>query len=338
MRSVLQTAIGGAIAMLAVSLAVPTCAQTPPDPAVAADEIARFESWKLGFFNDAVAAGVARSTAEAALAGVTPLPRVVELDRKQPEKTVTFADYRKRVVNPQRIKTAKAKLVEHRVLLNKVSSEFGVPARYLVALWAVETDFGRFTGGFDVVPALATLAFEGRRADLFRAELIEALKIIDRGETPRGGLRGSWAGAMGQCQFMPSSFNKLAVDYDGDGRRDIWNSLPDVFASMANYLKQQGWQAGVVWGRAVYVPSDSSALPIGIDTRKSLAEWQKLGVRTSDGKPLPHADVEASLVMPDGPGGAAFLVYENFRTLMQWNRSTYFATSIGLLADMIGDA
>ncbi|MFD2262573.1 lytic transglycosylase domain-containing protein [Lacibacterium aquatile] len=337
MRSVLQAAFGGVLGVLAASVSLPAMAQAPLST-TSADEIARFETWKIGFIADASAAGIARSTAETALAGMVPLARVVELDRKQPEKTVTFADYRKRVVNAQRIKTAKAKLQEHRQLLNRVSAQFGVPARYLVALWAVETDFGRFTGGFDVVPALATLAFEGRRAELFRGELIEALKIIDRGEAPRGGLRGSWAGAMGQCQFMPSSFNKLAIDFDGDGRRDIWNSLPDVFGSMANYLKEQGWQPGVVWGRAVHVPSDATNLPIGIDTRKPLAEWQKLGLRAIDGKPLPHADVEASLVMPDGITGPGFLVYDNFRTLMQWNRSTYFATSIGLLADMIGDA
>jgi membrane-bound lytic murein transglycosylase B len=218
-----------------------------------------------------------------------------------------------------------------------VAADFGVQARFIVALWAVETDFGRFTGGFDLVPALATLAYEGRRADLFASELIEALRIIDRGEAPPKGLKGSWAGAMGQSQFMPSSFNRMAVDYDGDGRRDIWSSQPDVFASMANYLRQSGWNGQQTWGRAVRIPAGLET-DAGLAISRPLADWQKLGIRLPDGGALPQVAMNASLILPDGAGGSAFLVYDNYRVLMQWNRSTYFATSIGLLADMIGDA
>jgi membrane-bound lytic murein transglycosylase B len=206
----------------------------------------------------------------------------------------------------------------------------------IVALWGVETDFGRLPGNFSIVNSLATLAYEGRRADLFRGELLEALRILDDGDVTVRAMRGSWAGAMGQVQFMPSTFRRYAVDFNGDGKRDIWNSRADALASAANYLAQIGWVKRQSWGREVAVPAALNRDLIGLEQRKTLAEWHKLGVRRKDGGDLPKFDLTASLIQPSNSNGRAFLVYDNFRVIMQWNRSTYFGTAVGLLADGIG--
>jgi membrane-bound lytic murein transglycosylase B len=296
-----------------------------------------FGGWMTTLRQDAQTAGISQKTLDSALSGVQPLPRVLELDRKQPEGRISFATYLDKVVTAGRVKTARERYNQHRALLTAIGKQYGVQPRFIVALWAIETDFGRNTGGFKVVDALVTLAYDGRRSAYFRRELMAALRILDEGHTTPDRMRGSWAGAMGQCQFMPTSFLKYAQDHDGDGHRDIWDSHGDVFASAARYLSTVGWNAGQTWGREVRLPATFDPGQIGLTVRRPVHDWARDGVRRQDGKPLPAVSLMASLVMPDGPGGRAFLVYDNYRTIMDWNRSTYFATAVGLLADRIGD-
>lgn len=306
----------------------------PPPTPVLPD----FEPWLAELRREAEAAGISAATLDAALTGIKPLERVVELDRKQPESLYTFEEYLVRVLPERRIAVGREKLETHRALLEKVSAEFRVPPRIIVALWGVETDYGRLGGTFSIVNALATLAYEGRRAAFFRKELLDALRILDGGDVTSDALRGSWAGAMGQTQFMPSTYLKYAVDFNGDGRRDLWATPADVFASAANYLSKIGWNYGESWGREVQVPKDLDRTLLGLEQRKLMSEWQALGVRRIDKSDLPVSDLSASLVQPTGPEGRAFLVYDNFRVLMQWNRSTYFGVSVGQLADALVDA
>lgn len=295
-----------------------------------------FNVWLQGVREDARAQGISEATIQTVLSGVTPIPRVIELDRKQPEGRLTFAQYKDRVINKRRIEDGRALYTQHRALLERVGAAYGVPPQYIVALWGIETSYGDNTGGFSVVRALATLAHDGRRSAFFRKELINALKILDEGHIDPSNMNGSWAGAMGQNQFMPSSFHSFAVDGNGDNRRDIWTSLPDVFASTANYLSKSGWNADERWGRAVSVPSGVPDSVTGLDIRKPLSYWASLGVRSADGAALPvGTNMMASLVQPDGAGGSSFLVYDNYRVIMKWNKSVYFATSVGLLADSI---
>ena len=295
-----------------------------------------FQSWLQDLRTEALREGVRGATLKAALAEIELLPRVIELDQKQPERTTTFAQYADRVLPLTRVSKGRALMQKHRDDLTDIADEYGVPAKVIVALWGMETSYGANTGGFDVVSALATLAYEGRRAEYFRGELMNALKILDAEHIDLHDMKGSWAGAMGQCQFMPSSFLNFAIDYNGDGRRDIWQTELDVFASAANYLHKSGWKRGETWGREVRAPRSVSEKLIGLETKKTLSEWAQLGFSRKDGSPLPAQKILASLVMPDGVGGRAFLVYDNYRVIMQWNRSTYFATSVGLLSDLIG--
>ncbi len=296
-----------------------------------------FDDWLAEFRVEALASGISVATFDKAFAGVKPVERVVELDRQQPESVLTFEDYLTRVVPERRITIGREKLAQNRALLNTVSSEFNVPPRFIVALWGIETDYGRLGGNFSVIASLATLAYEGRRAALFRSQLLDALHILEGGDVALGDLRGSWAGAMGQTQFMPSTFRNYAVDFNGDGKRDPWNQPADVFASAANYLSKIGWVKGETWGREVRVPDNFDRQWIGLEQRKSLADWQALGVRRIDGTDLAAPEMSASLLQPSGPGGRAFLVYDNFRVLMQWNRSTYFGVAVGQLADALAD-
>jgi membrane-bound lytic murein transglycosylase B len=288
-------------------------------------------TWLQGVRRDALAAGIRPATLDRALNGLQPIARVLELDRRQPERTLTFDDYMSRVVTPARIETARNRLAENRAILEEIGAKYGVQPRFIVALWGIESDFGRLSGGFPVVAALATLAYDGRRSTFFRSELMAALKILDHGDVAPEAMLGSWAGAMGQSQFMPSSYLSYAVDYRGSGRRDIWSTREDVFASIANYLSRVGWRGNETWGRAVKLPSGFDRSLIGNDARKSLSEWGRLGVRRGDGGELPGGTVEGSLVQP--PSGPVFLVYSNFRTILKWNNSLLFASAVGTLAD-----
>ncbi|MEA1675148.1 lytic murein transglycosylase [Nitrospirillum sp. BR 11163] len=326
--------------------------QTPPVPAqpappvapaptvITPEQQADFARWLDGVRQEAQAQGISTATLDLALANVQELPRVIDLDRKQPEGTVTFATYADRVLSKDRIQRGRDMMRQNAALLAQVSAKYHVQPQYIVALWGLETNYGRITGGFRIIDALATLAHDGRRPAYFRKELIQALRIVEEDKVDPATMKGSWAGAMGQVQFMPSAFFKFAQDFDGCGRRDIWTRTPDVLASAANYLSTVGWDANTTWGREVKLPAKGldAAGAAGLDKKRTLAEWGKAGVRSADGKALPARALSASLVIPDGPDGRAFLVYDNYRTIMNWNRSTYFATTVGLLADQLGAA
>jgi membrane-bound lytic murein transglycosylase B len=301
-----------------------------------ATNLANFNTFLAGVRADAEAKGIKPATLDAAFAKVTHIDRVIELDRKQPEFTLSFDDYLNRVVSPTKVEKGRRMLAENKELLDAVGKRYGVQPRFVVALWGIETDYGRLTGGFPVVAALATLAYDGRRSNYFRGELMNALTILDQGHVKAESMTGSWAGAMGQCQFMPSSFLKYAQDWDGDGRRDIWTDRADVLASAANYLHTEGWDPELNWGRPVQLPEGFDAQLIGLDTKKPMAEWSRLGVTAADGKPLPASNVSVSLVRPEPGKAATFLVTGNFRVIMHWNRSTFFALAAGHLADKIG--
>lgn len=302
-----------------------------------AEERPPFDRWLAGVREEALTRGIKAATLDSALVGIKPIPRVIELDRKQPEFTLTFKQYMERMVPDARVEKGRQKLHQHRALLEAIGAKYGVQPRFIVAFWGIETDFGRVTGGFPVIEALATLAYDGRRSAYFRKELLFALEIVDAGHIPAKGMVGSWAGAMGQTQFMPSSFRSFAVDYDGDGRIDLWNNVGDVFASAANYLARSGWRKDQTWGRPVRLPPGFDAELVGTQTSKTLDEWQRLGVRRLDGGDLPKRDLKASVVLAEAPNGPAFLVYNNYQTILKWNRSVFFAVAVGHLADRIGD-
>jgi membrane-bound lytic murein transglycosylase B len=294
-----------------------------------------FASWLEAFRAEAEAEGISPATLDQALAGLEPIPRVLELDQRQPEGRLTFRDYNRRVLSDARIARGRELLREHQDLLARVAADYGVQPRFIVALWGIETNYGSYTGDYPVIGALATLAHDGRRAELFRKELLQALRIVDQGDVAPAAMIGSWAGAMGQSQFMPSSYLAHAVDYDGDGRRDIWSSQPDVFASIANYLASAGWNDRYTWGRQVRLPGELQAAAAGLDVVKPLPHWQALGIRRLNGADLPAVALDAALLQMDDRAGPAYLVYQNFRVLMRWNRSTYFALTVGELADLI---
>lgn len=294
-----------------------------------------FDQWVRQTRIEATRQGVSAATFDAAFDGVQPLPRVVELFERQPEVKLSLDEYLARVVPPARVERGRQLLRENRALLQQIGDSYGVPPRLIVALWGVESDFGRRQGDFNVVAALATLSWSGKRAAFFKSELIAALKIIDQGHAGPQSLLGSWAGALGQCQFMPSNFLRLTVDHDGDGRRDIWNSRADVFASIANYMNRVNWRSGETWGREVRLPSKFN-LKANLGPKRGLSEWQKLGVRREDGGDLPAANLTAQLIVPQG-SDRAFLVYANHQAILAWNRSTYFALAVGQMMDALDD-
>jgi membrane-bound lytic murein transglycosylase B len=297
-----------------------------------------FRAYLAGVRGDALAAGIRPGTVDFALRYARYLPRVIALDYRQPERTISFAEYLDKVVTPERIASARRHLAANRRLLDAISERYGVDAPVIVALWGVESDFGKTTGDYWVVSALATLGYQGRRGFYFRRELIAALRILDRGDIRADRMLGSWAGAMGQCQFMPSTYLRYAVDYDGRGERDIWTDRADVLASIANFIAHLGWRAGESWGWEVALPGGFDTRFAGLEMRQPLDAWRRLGVRDLDGGALPDYGGEASLVLPDGVGGAAYLVFDNFRVIMRWNKSTYFATAVGYLTDSMARA
>ncbi|TNE30306.1 MAG: lytic murein transglycosylase [Alphaproteobacteria bacterium] len=316
-----------AVFLLSVMLYVPYAA--------AEGQSQDFQTWLNVLRREAVSKGISEKTVKLALHdGLKPLPRVLELDKKQPENTITFTQYKKNTVSQLRVQTGRLMMRRHASALAEASRHYDVPAAVIAALWGMETSYGNYTGGFNVVESLATLAYDGRRGAFFRGELMHALKILDEGHIAPKAMKGSWAGAMGQSQFMPSSFNRFAVDGNGDGRRDIWNTHQDVFASAANYLKQHGWRAGERWGRRVTLLPQFPDDRIGLDKEKTLAEWQALGVRREDGSDLPQVEGMKGSVIKLADKDV-YLVYNNYKVIMLWNKSTYFATAVGLLSDKL---
>jgi membrane-bound lytic murein transglycosylase B len=296
-------------------------------PALAADGFAHFLA---GVRAEAARAGVRADVLAAALDGLRPNADVVRLDRHQPEFHLTWAQYRARVLPESRLAKARAAYGANQDLLVRTGQRYGVWPGVIMGIWGLESGFGNNTGGFNVIQALATLAYDGRRAAFFRGELMAALKILNAGDISPRGMVGSYAGAMGQPQFMPSAYLHYAVDADGDGRRDIWTNHADIFGSVANYLARCGWRDGAPWGQPVRVPAGYDGV-FGREHTKPLGAWQAAGVRRIDGRGFSRGDVAAALLLPDGAGGDAFLVYENFHVIRRYNPSDFYALGVGLL-------
>ncbi len=291
-----------------------------------------FAGFLAGVRAQALREGIRPDILNAALAGVSPNAKIIQLDNHQPEFSLTWAQYRARVLPDSRLAAATSAYRRHAGTLSAVTARYGVEPQVIIGIWGLESGFGAKTGGFSVVESLATLAYDGRRASYFRGELMHALRILNDGDISAHGMSGSWAGAMGQPQFMPSSYLQYAVDFDGDGKRDIWNSLPDVFGSVANYLARCGWHTGQPWGQPVQVPA-AFAGATGRETMRPLSAWQAEGIRRIDGRRFSRTDVHGALLQPDGPGGEAFLVYDNFHVIRRYNPSDDYALAVGLLGN-----
>jgi len=306
-----------------------------------------FEAWLAGVRAEAKTHGVSDATLDVALAGLTPDPVVIARDRTQPEHIQSLDEYVTARLTERNITNARAKAVEHKALAQKVEAAYGIPSDLMIAIWGAESNFGQFTGTRPVIASLATLAYDSRRPALFRAELFQALTILEKGLVDPRQFLGSWAGAIGQPQFMPSSFLRHAVDFDQDGRIDIWTNPADVLGSMADYLKTAGWSGNERWGREVKATRETmakieKAVPMrttGCGAKRAMTEarllkdWTDLGVTNLDDSPLPTADIKASLVR--GPV-RHFLVYKNYDALLEYNCSNSYAVGIGLMADRIG--
>ncbi|MCW8092549.1 lytic murein transglycosylase [Alteromonas sp. ASW11-130] len=298
---------------------------------------AGFNEYVKGLKDEALTQGFDQQLVNDALSHIQYRPTVIKADKNQPERKITLDSYLATRVPDWKVKQAVELYESHHALLTEIGTKYGVQPRFIVALWGNESNFGKIQGSHDVLSALASLAYEGRRETLFKKQFFAALTILAEGHTSLEVFKGSWAGAMGQSQFMPTSFLTYAVDYDGDGRKDIWNSYADVFASIANYLSSEGWNEKYTWGRQVKLMDEKALQYAGLDKNNfmPLSTWQRRGVRRYDEQNLPAVPINASLIMPDGEEGRIYLVYNNFHTLMRWNRSSYFGVAVGYLSDRI---
>ena len=294
-----------------------------------------FETWLSVFRQEAAAEGISAATLDAALTGITPVERVVQLDRRQPEFQQTFADYLGRRVTTGRIVRGQALLQQHAALFDALAARYGIPRSVLVSFWGLETNFGSTMGNHNIPASLATLAYDGRRSRFFRSQLLDALRIIDAGHVQAVNMNGSWAGAMGHMQFMPATFRAYAIDGDGDGRIDVWQSIPDAMYSAANYLQRAGWRANEPVALEVRLPDGFDWRQASAGHRLPVAEWATLGVVGADGAPLPVVSGRAAIVVPQGWQGPAFMVFDNFNVVMRWNRSVSYALSVAQLAHQI---
>ncbi len=294
-----------------------------------------FEAWLADLRDEALREGISAETVRLALTDLEVVERVVALDRRQPEFTQTFWSYFDARITDWRIQRGKRMLKKHAKLLAEIEKQYGVPARYLVAFWGMETNYGNYLGKHSTIASLATLAYDPRRSTFFRKQLINALRIIDQGHVKTEDMVGSWAGAMGHLQFMPSTFLQYAADGDNDKRIDLWESLPDVFASGGHYLKSIGWRYGELWGREVRLPSDFDWQQATLKNRQTVDYWRSRGVTKADGRSLAKDKTLGSIILPQGAAGPAFLVYENFDVIMDWNRSIKYAIAVGHLADRL---
>jgi lytic murein transglycosylase len=295
-----------------------------------------FARWVAGFRASALAAGIDEATLRIAFDDVRYLPRVVELDRAQPEFTRTAWEYLDSAVSPQRVAQGQDKLLQLRSQTDAAAARYGVPPAIVIAIWGIESNYGSNYGDIPTIDALATLGFEGRREDWARGQLLAALKILKSGDITRTQMIGSWAGAMGQTQFLPSVFLSYAVDADGDGRRDIWGSMADVVASTANFLARSGWRAGEPWGTEVQLPPGFDPGRADTAVRQSSTQWAAEGVRAIGGATLPEL-ADATVLLPAGARGPAFLVGTNFRAILRYNNSASYALAVGLLAQRLSD-
>jgi membrane-bound lytic murein transglycosylase B len=298
-----------------------------------------FSAFLDGVRTEARRAGVSANTLNRALNNLQPNDRVLELDRRQAEFTQTWPQYRDARLSQTRIDAGRRAYADNRALLQAVEARYRVSARVVVAIWGMETNYGSFTGNFNVIEALATLAWEGRRASFFRGELMAALRILDAGHVSFERMRGSYAGAMGNPQFMPTSFERLAVDFDGDGRRDIWDNKADALASIANYLGRSGsgWREGEIWGFEVLTPADFDTSLADHRNTRAMAEWARMGVTRASGGGLPGTGGEWAIVIPGLSRGdtQSFMVGQNFMQIRRYNPSNFYATAVGLLSDRV---
>ena len=295
-----------------------------------------YDKWLLSLKADALKRGISEATFDIAMNDIVIIPKVKKLDKKQPETQITFNDYYKRTVNNKRVNIGKNKYEKHKNDLLKIAEVYKVQPRFILAIWGIETNYGTYTGSFSVISSLTTLAYQGRRAKFFRKQLLDAIEIVDKGYIELENMKGSWAGAMGQSQFMPSSYLAYAQDFDKDGKKDIWNNHLDVFASIAFYLKSHGWNYSRTWGREVIVPKDFLKLYENSKNKsQTLKYWADNNIVKFNGQKLPNINLKAYLILPDGNMGKAFLVYDNFFKIKKYNASTYYALSIGILADRI---
>ena len=338
-----------AVLFLAIQSAAPPPAPQDAQPIapVAPLPLPPFDVWLTELRAEAAARGIRPEIIERALTGIEPVAQILERDRSQAEFTFTLDGYLKRRLPPRTVRTAREMYKRHRSLVDRIGQTYGVDPRLLISVWGLESEFGRFAGVRPTFPTLATLAYDQRRGAMFRNELFSALEIVNRGDIEVERLKGSWAGALGQPQFMPSSYLRYAQDFDGDGRRDIWSSQGDVFASIAYYLQQHGWEKGGLWGREVVVPPAAAeavaAVPLraeGCRARRAmsipqpLSAWRKLGLRTTAKQPLPSSApaIMASLIRDQS---RAFLVYGNYEALLDYNCAHSYALSVALLADRL---
>ncbi len=294
-----------------------------------------FAQWQAGFRQQALQAGITPATFDRAFIGITPDMDVIKADRSQPEFTRPVWEYLEGALSPLRVRNGKKLLDQHAVLLSQLEQRYGVDRSVLVSVWGMESNFGQFQGSKSVIRSLATLAYEGRRPAFAQAQLIAALQILQNGDIQPEAMLGSWAGAMGQTQFIPTTYNTHAVDFDGDGRRDIWKSSADALASTAHYLQSSGWKRGEPWGFEVQVPGSFDYWLADGSLRKSVAEWQQLGVTLPAGARAPAGteQLSAALLLPAGARGPAFLVLDNFRAILKYNNSSSYALAVSLLAE-----
>ncbi len=327
---------GAAATPPAAPVSTPAPAPVPAPLPVTPISSVSFDRFVEGVKTEARRRGISQATVNAAFAGVSANRRVIELDRRQAEGGLAWEDYRDRImVTPTRIQNGQRLYRENADLLRRIEQRYRVSGRIVMAIWGVETNYGGNTGGFGVVEALTTLAWEGRRASYFRNELFAALKIIDEGHIRAERMRGSWAGAMGQPQFMPSNFDRLAVDFDGDGRRDIWDTRADALGSIAHYFQRSGWREGEAWGFEARPPTGFTLAGADTETRRPLREFNRLGWRTASGGALPDGP-EAQVVLPSRGAGQVFLGHHNLRVIRRYNSPVNYGLAVGLLSDRVG--
>jgi membrane-bound lytic murein transglycosylase B len=292
-----------------------------------------FADWLASFRREALLAGISAATFDQAFAGVTPDPSIIQADQGQPEFTRPVWEYLDNALASQRVIRGRILLRRHLSTLGRIEHRYGVPPEILVAIWGLESNFGQTQGNKSVIRSLATLAHQGRRPGFAHDQLLAALKILQNGDVLPDRMIGSWAGAMGQTQFIPTTYHVHAVDFDGDGRRDIWDSSADALASSAHYLKSSGWRTGIPWGFEVKLPKPFDYAQADLHLQKPLSEWRRLGIRTQSTSAAP--DEQASLLLPAGHDGPAFLVFRNFRAILKYNNSTSYALAIGLLSERL---
>ena len=299
---------------------------------------AAFPKWLQGFKQEAVGQGISPEIVSMALDGATYDPAVVAKDRGQSVFAQTFLQFSDRMVNNNRLQVGSGLLKKNAATFAKIQQQFGVPGPVLVGFWGLETDFGKVMGNMETLRSLATLAFDCRRPEEFKEQLLNALRVLQRGDLSPAEMRGPWAGEVGQFQFVPKVYFDYAVDFDGDGKRDLVKSAPDALASAANYLKGLGWQAGQPWLEEVRVPDEMDWASADVTIKKPRAFWAKQGVTYPSGKAVPADNTPTALLLPMGRNGPAFLAYPNFDVYLEWNKSLVYSTSAGYYATRLGGA